>query len=103
MKKLAMYINEDYLFFWCDAIFFKNEKTKNKVEAYLMKNGLGFKTRKIKIKVLKKYTLVQTKRLISTFDPDSGYKKIDIDEEKRDRPFMHEVDNSEKLMLQNKI
>ncbi len=48
LKNLQMLAGDDFLFYWCDAIFFKSEKTKDLICEFLT-NELDFEFKVIKL------------------------------------------------------
>lgn len=47
MHTLRILANNNYFFFWCDAIFFQGNKTKDILESYLLADNINYKITKI--------------------------------------------------------
>lgn len=61
MRKLIVLSNNDFLFYWCDAIFLKTEEAAKRIIEYLEEEN-------VKHKMIKIDKLIKTKTQITTFD-----------------------------------
>lgn len=73
MNRLKLIAGNDYLFYWCDAIFVSSEMAKENIENYLRSVYLSYKTIPL-FKILK----------------TSSYMKVWDDQHEKPRPFIFE-------------